>query len=126
MSSAKEWWIEPEETSEKRKDLERNGNSVYIEDDEEFKRIKIKKSTSLCSSTVDSQENKSTTASSSASDNNTDTQTRTSASKNWRNYTVSELIDSIENDNLAEPLPPALERRVRDFKFAQSKRETTN
>lgn len=36
-----------------------------------------------------------------------------------RRYTVKELIDSLGQ----ESLPPSLERRVRDFKFAQSKRQ---
>jgi membrane associated rhomboid family serine protease len=36
-------------------------------------------------------------------------------------YTVKELINSLGVDDDVE-LPPALERRVRDFKFAQSKR----
>jgi membrane associated rhomboid family serine protease len=37
-----------------------------------------------------------------------------------RKYTVSELINSLDNDSAT--LPPALERRVRDFKMAQQKR----
>eukprot|EP00980_Cylindrotheca_fusiformis_P012106 scaffold2923_cov121-Cylindrotheca_fusiformis.AAC.16 len=43
---------------------------------------------------------------------------------NYRKYTVKELIQSLEReDDAAAPLPPALERRVRDFKFAQQKRK---
>eukprot|EP00339_Tiarina_fusa_P021985 CAMPEP_0116998420 /NCGR_PEP_ID=MMETSP0472-20121206/1497_1 /TAXON_ID=693140 ORGANISM="Tiarina fusus, Strain LIS" /NCGR_SAMPLE_ID=MMETSP0472 /ASSEMBLY_ACC=CAM_ASM_000603 /LENGTH=629 /DNA_ID=CAMNT_0004697565 /DNA_START=125 /DNA_END=2014 /DNA_ORIENTATION=+ len=44
-----------------------------------------------------------------------------SNSSSGRKYTVKELINSLGVDDDVE-LPPALERRVRDFKFAQSKR----
>ena len=39
-----------------------------------------------------------------------------------RHYSVSELIASLGEGENPQSLPPALERRVRDFKFAQQKR----
>jgi hypothetical protein len=39
-----------------------------------------------------------------------------------RTYSISELVTSLNNDTAASKLPPALERRIRDFRFAQQKR----
>lgn len=42
------------------------------------------------------------------------------SSTSFRRYTVKELVQCLGRDDI--DLPPALERRVRDFKFAQTKR----
>lgn len=51
--------------------------------------------------------------------NNNNT-TTTTGSQEYRKYTVKELIVGLDEN--ASTLPPALERRVRDFKMAQQKR----
>mmetsp|Transcript_21582 Transcript_21582/g.53398 ORF Transcript_21582/g.53398 Transcript_21582/m.53398 type:complete len:592 (+) Transcript_21582:121-1896(+) len=56
------------------------------------------------------QQARSATSPSSSSSDNTE----------FRKYTVKELIQSLDEN--ASTLPPALERRVRDFKMAQQKR----
>jgi membrane associated rhomboid family serine protease len=45
-----------------------------------------------------------------------------SSSHNFQRYTVQELIQSLGQGGAINDIPPALERRVRDFKFAQQKR----
>lgn len=45
-----------------------------------------------------------------------------SSSGNYQRYSIKELIQHLGQDESTTDLPPALERRVRDFKFAQGKR----
>jgi hypothetical protein len=45
-----------------------------------------------------------------------------SSSSSNRNYSVSELVASLGDEDGSRDLPPALERRIRDFRFAQQKR----
>lgn len=62
-----------------------------------------------------------TTNNSKAGSDGTGSSDASISDQNYRKYTVKELIHSLEDD--AASLPPALERRVRDFKFAQQKRK---
>eukprot|EP00934_Nitzschia_sp_Nitz4_P007860 Nitzschia sp. Nitz4//scaffold366_size23882//20707//22641//NITZ4_008444-RA/size23882-processed-gene-0.29-mRNA-1//1//CDS//3329549317//7850//frame0 len=70
---------------------------------------------------------RSTTPSSSHSSNGNNAETTNTANNSindssYRRYSIKELIPHLRDNVPLDSLPPALERRVRDFKFAQNKR----
>jgi membrane associated rhomboid family serine protease len=140
-----DWWIDPEERGSRRPDPPvkelsiHSVRSVYIEDDDDDYAIQQALEASKFESIADTL-----TGSSDDSEDgppitdvdtsgvhaerpagNEDNLSRTSSSNREakRHYSVSELVASLGNDEKGwQSLPPALERRIRDFKFAQIKR----
>lgn len=97
----------------------RNSNSFLEQMNQSVKSLAQKaKSASTTSS------NKADSDGTGSSQSSTSQQRRPSSptndTSNYRKYTVTELIQSLDEN--ASTLPPALERRVRDFKMAQQKR----
>ena len=122
-------------------------SSMYIDDDEdlllqqaieaskrEMKREQAaRKNSGLTDPTAADDSDDGVTRNTSGDELSTSQNSRNSSSRSTgssstsnRNYSISELVASLGDEDGSTDLPPALERRIRDFRFAQQKRRERN
>lgn len=131
MPSPVAWWMDGNRKPEA---LDENSqHSVYVEDDDDYNLQQAIQASKLDMMKTSRKGSNIETEPCSSEDLEVDDNARdnqdavsnsgssTSSTTSKRHYTVAELVASLGEED--SNIPPALERRVRDFRFAQTKRQ---